>query len=726
MQYKKKTIVPLLCLITAGLLVVVVHCSADLYWFLCEREALGLNFPVGRALSEALECSTENANEASDYCDRVDTLIEDVEKAVTIELDSARYEDKAETDSEITRARAILSCLRENQVFKQVSSMFTGLPSLLDTGIGDRVSILLVYLYMLDRLDVDFRLFRLGRNVSVFVGEEILGLFLPGGCIDGLPTGHDQGSLAGASTDVLSQRGKEVSPRFILAQYRVGLSSEAVREGENNDAIRHCLRAAFLAPNYSTPYLNMGIAHGKLDNHSQAARWFEKAIKLDPARPSTYIHYGNCLFKAGDVEKAGEYWQKGRELASLSGEGGSNSDSWVSIADNNLSVLSREMEFIPIEKQVFTASFVSSRKRVFDISRIERNIRESTGFPVLNEYQRARELFTWVWDHYDFEGYESSSSILDVLDQKRGNCATFTTLYAMLFKRFGLDTNVIYFGSHVFLSFEFEGRRVDIETTFPEGFDTDMHKGRPDLKIKGLEVLPALIYHNQAVHYLEAGNSRMAGYCLEKAIERFPELALSYSLLADIYVQRSKIEKALNQLLKAVELDPYYAPSYAQLGILLFLMNRPKEGARALNRALYYTRYDLEPEKMNDSIVSKVTRLLALVRTTEEARLLEDLVYLPPGVKDTALFKKYVDWKTTAAMYKVDFKGDQAVYRSTSLGDMLEAESVAVYNERSDMYREANRGKDGQYYYASGSRGRVVIDTGSMFFVPLEEVSFEL
>jgi len=197
--------------------------------------------------------------------------------------------------------------LRKQQVLKGVSHTFTGIPHLLDTGTGDRVSILLLFLYLLDRLDVNFHLLNLGKNVLIVIGKQITYIPLPGDRNDVIFSGHDQEIFRKLAKEPDGLQRHEVGPGFLLSQYHVYLSSGAISNGQNRVAIRHCVRAAILASDYSVPYSSMGIAYGNLGNYSEATRFFDKALELDPTRFSTFINYGNCLFKAGEVENAGEF-----------------------------------------------------------------------------------------------------------------------------------------------------------------------------------------------------------------------------------------------------------------------------------------------------------------------------------------------------------------------------------------------------------------------------------
>ena len=520
---------------------------------------------------------------------------------------------------------------------------------------------------------------------------------------------------------------QETDLRFLMAQYHVAMSYQAIGTGRFIDVIEHCQRALVLTPNYSTPCINMGVMYNKLNKHKMALGWFKKAIELAPTRVSSYVHYGNCLYKSGDIEEAGKQWKRAKELAH---NDESKSEEWEKIAENNISVFNREMAFYPLENEIFIASEVKTKRRILDIGQAEREIRESMPYYPFDNYKLAEKIFLWVWENYEFGLHEGSDSILDVLDNRRGNCATLTTFFSLLFKRFGLDTNLMLFGSHVFISFEYQGRRVDIETTSEKGFDTNLHKNRPGVKKLGLESLPSVLYHNQSNKYYVAGNVKKAKMLLNKSIQKCPELALSYSSLSDIYVSQRNLEKAVELKRKAIKIDPYFHATFAELGVLLFWLNKPESGAKCFHRALHYA-YSASEAEVKIKEYRDIIDTLLQTYTPEKARTLKELVYFPPGIKDTLLFNKYVIWEPVdkdagkTLVYKIDFKGDEEAYLSIRLGDMLEVNSVLVYDKHNNEFKEACKAKDDHYYYVKRGN-RVYIKTGSLFFVPLENIPFDI
>jgi len=64
----------------------------------------------------------------------------------------------------------------------------------------------------------------------------------------------------------------------------------------------------------STYYENLGLIKDEQRDHKSAIRYFEKALSLNPNKPSVYNKLGVSYYQIHDEEKALEYWLKGIKL----------------------------------------------------------------------------------------------------------------------------------------------------------------------------------------------------------------------------------------------------------------------------------------------------------------------------------------------------------------------------------------------------------------------------
>jgi len=72
----------------------------------------------------------------------------------------------------------------------------------------------------------------------------------------------------------------------------------------------------------------------------------------------------------------------------------------------------------------------------------------------------------------------------------------------------------------------------------------------------------------------------------------------------------------------------------------------------------------------------------------------------------------------------VDFNEDTEAYHTIGLGDLLAEKCVMHFTQEMKDVQEARLASDGHYYYTE-SGTRVIIDTGSMFYIPLEKMLTE-
>ncbi len=87
-------------------------------------------------------------------------------------------------------------------------------------------------------------------------------------------------------------------------------------QGKHQDAIKECLTAIELDPDYGNPYNDIGMYLIQLNNLDEAVIWFEKALKIPDYDSRHYPLFNlGCIYeKKGDWLTALEYYNDALEV----------------------------------------------------------------------------------------------------------------------------------------------------------------------------------------------------------------------------------------------------------------------------------------------------------------------------------------------------------------------------------------------------------------------------
>jgi len=111
----------------------------------------------------------------------------------------------------------------------------------------------------------------------------------------------------------------------------------------------------------------------------------------------------------------------------------------------------------------------------------------------------------------------------------------------------------------------------------------------PESDLRQLEHTPAAIVRNvleRGNDYYQRGDFWMAVALGERAAVVDPQVALSYTLIADALDELGQVEAALANYRKSVSLDPLHAMTQNNLGTLEMKMGRPDAAEASFRRAL--------------------------------------------------------------------------------------------------------------------------------------------
>ncbi|MDR0758231.1 MAG: tetratricopeptide repeat protein [Tannerella sp.] len=127
---------------------------------------------------------------------------------------------------------------------------------------------------------------------------------------------------------------------------------------------------------------------------------------------------------------------------------------------------------------------------------------------------------------------------------------------------------------------------------------------------RGLELRPndRPMMANMAIACLQNKNYDEAEIAFGELISAYPKLSLGYLTRGVMYLEKGDTARAMADLNKAVEIDPYYAPCYGNRAILLYQTGHLNEALADLNEAIrlntresgYYINRGLVRYEMND------------------------------------------------------------------------------------------------------------------------------
>lgn len=152
------------------------------------------------------------------------------------------------------------------------------------------------------------------------------------------------------------------------------------------------------------------------------------------------------------------------------------------------------------------------------------------------DIEKAKAIFDWLWGNtprrYKSEGYYKLTDVLDAQYRKHndiGNCLGLTVLYNVIAKAFGLSVRAVYLesfsgpGPHVCSLLVLDGKTIDIENIFINGFEYHAHRNAPTRQEWGDRELIADIYNSAGSELFAAGKMERAIENYEKAIQLNPK-----------------------------------------------------------------------------------------------------------------------------------------------------------------------------------------------------------
>lgn len=193
--------------------------------------------------------------------------------------------------------------------------------------------------------------------------------------------------------------------------------------------------------------------------------------------------------------------------------------------------------------------------------------------PVVNEY---------LFDELGFEAVSEADDPNDlflhtVLAKRTGYCLSLSVLYLAIGERLGLPLHGVVVPGHFFVRYDDGQIRFNIETVAKGAAPTDEHyvrkynvpKGdRHSIYMKNLNKIETLgcFFNNLGIVYSDIGNVDKSLETLLLAVEINPVLSESRSSLGNAYLKKGQVNEAVHQYEKALDINPNDPKTHNNLG----------------------------------------------------------------------------------------------------------------------------------------------------------------
>ena len=164
-----------------------------------------------------------------------------------------------------------------------------------------------------------------------------------------------------------------------------------------------------------------------------------------------------------------------------------------------------------------------------------------------------------------------------VLDEKKGNCLGLSLLYLSIAERTGLSLFGVIVPTHVFVRYEGNGKRINIETTDKgETASDDFYRDKFNIPMGsqfyldslGKKEMVGVFLNNVGIAYSRKGLYDQAISDYTKALEINPGFAAPYQYRGHAYMAKGLYDEAISDYSKAQEINPKIAEVYQNRGFI--------------------------------------------------------------------------------------------------------------------------------------------------------------
>ena len=234
--------------------------------------------------------------------------------------------------------------------------------------------------------------------------------------------------------------------------------------------------------------------------------------------------------------------------------------------------------FLELEKELNPAIHVETYLNQIDcIAQIVR-----CEFDSCRDIQDSLDIISqFIFQKQELSFQDDCEFISDIFDKQCGNCASFSACYLAVANRLGIkNIYSVLAPSHVFLRYDRNGRKINIETTQQgNNYSNDWYRYyfhvsekfmHSDTYFRNLSIREfiAVLINNRGSEFLRKGNRKKAYEDFNTAISIFPTLAEAYFGLADYYNDLGDTKKALQGYGKVIQYNSEFANVYCNRGLL--------------------------------------------------------------------------------------------------------------------------------------------------------------
>lgn len=183
--------------------------------------------------------------------------------------------------------------------------------------------------------------------------------------------------------------------------------------------------------------------------------------------------------------------------------------------------------------------------------------------------------------------YRDDKPFLDnVLDDAKGNCLAWTTLYLSVAERLDLPCHAVRIPGHVFVRYDHGPTGLNIETTAKGQIRSDRHymkmlqrcadasvPGKPVMQTLTKREFLSMILVSRGLICKDMENYDQAVADFTLAIELNPGYPGIYNNRGSVYAKKGRYDKAIADFTRAIELDPIYAQAYDNRGLAYAFKN---------------------------------------------------------------------------------------------------------------------------------------------------------
>ncbi len=306
------------------------------------------------------------------------------------------------------------------------------------------------------------------------------------------------------------------------------------------------------------------------------------------------------------------------------------------------------------------------------------------------DYHAIPEINRYLFEELKFQSVKTADNPDDlflhvVLDQKRGYCLSLSVLYLAIGERLGLPLYGVVVPGHFFVRYDDGNVRLNIETTAGGGTADDDYYRRTfsppaghNLYMTNLNKRQTLgcFFNNLGNSYKAVGRIDQALVELTRAVQINPTLPEARTNLGNIYLLKGQVEQAIYEYRQALSILPNDPKTLNNLGNAFLQQNQLQQAAQAYLRALQQDPAMTEAHRN----LAHVYRLQGL--TNKAMEHLQTAVQLAPEEADNYLHlgRLYFEMKNLSA-------AQETLLKALTYNPFLTAARIELGN----VYLEMNR-----------------------------------